>query len=203
MDFRANSAWFPIAILAHNTMRWTAPFRGSRHRPHVRCLHEPRPNPCATGPSRQPRRSTHSAVAIALALGEHGHHDPRRTPFDRARLNLTASGRQARRRTDPPPPARPTETGFKRARCRPDRPTEQLRRHRLPPDAHRSRVGGSRVRSTPSSRSAAQLWHCPPGSQTARHSNHLPTPESRSENRATRRQAVTGPLDREVGKGRE
>ena len=106
--FCANSAWFQIAILAHNMMPLDRPPRRPRHRPTDRCAHHPHPAPRAARPTRQPRRTTNPAVAVPLAMGRHVHQDPRHAPRARTRPDLTL-GLAVRRAAEPTsaPPTQP------------------------------------------------------------------------------------------------
>ena len=74
--FSANSAWFQIAILAHNMCRWTVRLGGHDTDRLIGCSHDPNPTPCVARPARQPRRQTHVAVADTLPMGRRIHHDP-------------------------------------------------------------------------------------------------------------------------------
>lgn len=145
--FSANSAWFQIAILAHNMCRWTVRLVG-HDTDRLIVARTIRTRPVAVArPARQPRRSTNPAPAVALALGRHVHEDPRCTPRARTRPDLTSDTRPGapQNRPNATKPEHP-KSCFATPRQQHHRHERQQRRHRLPTAAHRSRLGGSRLR---------------------------------------------------------
>jgi hypothetical protein len=87
--------------------------RRPRHRPADRRAHHPHPTPRVARTSRQPGRTADLAAPVTMAMGQHVHRHPRRTPHDPTRPDLTP-GHAVRRAAEPTErhQHRPAETGF-------------------------------------------------------------------------------------------